>query len=100
MRDFQTWCGLVLEDLFRQLFIDRRIFNRIGSYWERKNLNEIDLVAINDMEKLIVIGEIKMNKERISLNSLTKKSGKLLSNFPDYQASFVALSIEDIFDYL
>ena len=100
VRDFQTWCGLVLEDLFRDLFIATGHYNRVASYWERKNMNEIDLVAVNDLEKRIVIGEIKMNKDRININTLSKKSGKLLSSFPDYESSFVALSIEDIGEYL
>jgi len=28
--------------------------NQIGSYWEKDNQNEIDLVALNDMKKEIV----------------------------------------------
>ncbi|MGD2090857.1 MAG: DUF234 domain-containing protein [Candidatus Aminicenantes bacterium] len=54
-RDHGVFSGRGLEIFFRQLFADSHRYNRIGSYWERGNQNEIDLVAVNDMEKKIVI---------------------------------------------
>ncbi len=62
-----------------------RQYNRLGTYWEKKNLNEIDLVAINDLEKIIVMAEIKMKKKRINMNILHEKSKKLLSSYPGYK---------------
>ena len=34
-------------------------YNQIGSYWEKGNQNEIDLVAVNDIKKTITLAEIK-----------------------------------------
>ena len=67
-RDYQTYCGRLLEQFYQDLFAASGNYNRLGAYWEKKNLNEIDLVAINDAEKIIVMAEIKLNKERINLN--------------------------------
>lgn len=99
-RDFQTYCGPILEQFFHDLFAASGEYNRIGAYWEKKNLNEIDLVAINDVNKIVVMAEIKLNKERINKAHLKKKSKKLLNSYPDYQPHWLALGIEDIQQYL
>jgi len=95
-RDYQTYCGRLLEKFFQALFAATGRFNRIGSYWEKKNLNEIDLVAINDLEKKIVMAEIKLNKERINLPALRKKSEKLVTAYSEYSPEWLALGIDDI----
>ncbi|MBF0289291.1 MAG: ATP-binding protein [SAR324 cluster bacterium] len=99
-RDFQTYCGPLLEQFFQDLFAASSQYNRLGSYWEKKHLNEIDLVAINDAEKVIVMAEIKLNKDRIKLNHLQEKSKNLLASYPGYKPRWLALGIEDIPHYL
>jgi AAA+ ATPase superfamily predicted ATPase len=99
-RDYQTYCGRLLERFFQDLFSLSGDYNRIGSYWNKKNLNEIDLVAINDLEKIIVMAEIKLNKERINMLILKEKSKHLLASFPNYKPRWLALGLEDIPSYL
>lgn len=99
-RDYSVYSGRVLESFFHRLFADSQRYNRIGSYWEKDNRNEIDLVAINDMEKKIVTAEIKLNKSRIRLGGLKKKSGKLLASYPRYTPEWLALGLEDAKDYI
>jgi AAA+ ATPase superfamily predicted ATPase len=94
-RDYATWSGRILEHFFHDLYADSGNFNRIGSYWERGNKNEIDLVAVNDIKKEVVIAEIKANKSRISLAELEKKAKNLLSDYQGYKVDFRALGIED-----
>jgi hypothetical protein len=38
-------------------------FSTIGSYWEAGNKNEIDIIAINEYEKHVIIAEIKRQKK-------------------------------------
>ena len=99
-RDFQTYCGRVLEQLFLDIFAASGRYNRLGTYWEKKNLNEIDLVAINDAENHIEIAEIKMNKTRIKKGILMDKSKNLLASYPGHKPQWLSLSIEDIPGYL
>jgi hypothetical protein len=75
-------------------------FNQIGSYWERGNLNEIDLVAINDMKKRIVLADIKLNKAKLNIKALKGKAMDLLASYPGYEAEWMGLSIENIADYV
>ncbi len=80
---------------FHELYASNGKYNRTGSYWERGNKNEIDLVAIKEFKKEIVIAEIKVNKSRISLIDLEKKAKNLLMDYQGYKVEFLALGIED-----
>jgi hypothetical protein len=53
-----------------------------------------------DIERIIVMAEIKMNKKRINMNILHEKSKKLLASYPDYEPQWLALGIEDISRYV
>jgi hypothetical protein len=75
-------------------------FNVIGNYWERGNLNEIDLVAINELDKKMIIAEIKMNVEKLRENDLIKKSEKLLSKYKGYDVEYLLLGMQTLEEYL
>lgn len=85
----------ILERFFHELYAASGWYNQIGSYWERGNKNEIDLVAINDIKKEIVIAEIKVNKNRISLVKLEKRAKNLVTDYQGYNVDYHALGVED-----
>ena len=99
-RNLNSYKGTILESYFRSLFIESKQFNQVGSYWERGNVNEIDLIAINDLEKRIVLVEIKLKKDRIRIEGIKKKAEKLLHHYQDYRQEFLAVSLEDTYNYL
>ncbi len=99
-RDYAAYSGPLFEKFFHDLFAMSGKYNKIGSYWEKGNSNEIDLVAVNDMEKRITIAEIKRNRENISIRALKEKSQKLLQSYKKYEAEYLALNYENIRDYL
>jgi len=99
-RDYDTYCGVILERCFHELLADTGKFNQIGSYWERGNLNEIDLVAINDMKKSIVLADIKLNKAKLNIKALKVKAVDLLASYPGYDVEWVGLSLDNIADYV
>lgn len=47
-RDYETFSGVMLEHYFRDKFIQSGIYTNIGMSWNRKEENEIDIIAIND----------------------------------------------------
>jgi len=51
------------------------VFHNIGSWWNRKG-DEIDIVALNDDTKEILIGECKWNNRRMDVDILTKLKDK------------------------
>lgn len=99
-RDYAAYSGRILERFFHELFADTGRYNRTGSYWERGNHNEIDLVAINDMKKEIVIAEIKLNKTKINIGMLKKKSHRLCAAYPAYKPEWLGLSLDDAEHYI
>jgi AAA+ ATPase superfamily predicted ATPase len=95
-RDIDGFKGRFLEKLFKELFKEQQIYTHIGSYWDRKNENEIDIVAINDIEKKITVCEVKLQKKRLNQNELVIKSQKLLKDYKGYDIEYRLLSLEDI----
>lgn len=99
-RDYSTYAGLILEKFFQELFAETGRYNSIGSYWERGNQNQIDLVAVNDLRKELVIAEVKLDKSRISIGSLKRKAKELLAAYSGYKTEWLGLSIEDVERYI
>ncbi|HMK55007.1 MAG TPA: ATP-binding protein [Dissulfurispiraceae bacterium] len=99
-RDYSTYAGRILERFYRQLFAEKSEYNKIGAYWERGNKNEIDLVAVNNLKKVITIADIKLSAARIDLVALRAKSAALLRDYAGYKPSFLGLSLNDILQHV
>ena len=99
-RDYDTYCGRVLERYFHDLFAETNQYNRIGSYWEKGNKNEIDLVAINDMQKKCVVAEVKMKKEKVNLEQLKQKAKRIEKSYSQYKFEWLSLGPEDAAHYI
>lgn len=95
-RDLDTYSGPFLEKYFIRLLEGSGRFNRIGPSWERGNANEIDIVAVNELERGLLFAEVKLNKANISLTELRAKARNILTAHPEYGAVFQALSLEDM----
>ena len=99
-KNIQNYSGPILEKLYHELFIESAEFNIIGNYWERGNKNEIDIVAINDLEKRIVIAEVKMNLEKAKINLLQEKSLNIIQKYNDYKIEYKLLGMQNLDEYL
>ena len=99
-RDFTTYSGRLLERMFVELLIETKRFNRIGSYWRQSGQDEIDIVAINDLEKIILLAEVKRQERRNSQIRLEQRAAHFLQNYPDYTVEYQRLSLQDSLRYL
>jgi hypothetical protein len=99
-RDLSTYAGPILEKLFIEIKGYSDNFGLIGTYWEKGNKNEIDIVAIDDFNKKIVLTEVKLNKGRIRIINLKEKGDKLRKKYSDYDFEYEGLSIDSINDML
>ena len=95
-RDFNTFRGRFLKKLFIELLKESQKYTQIGSYWERGNKNEIDIVAIDEIEKKLLICEVKISKKRLNYEELVQKSTKLIKKYKDYDVEYRLLSVEDV----
>jgi len=95
-RDFSTYSGKFLEKWFIEKLKLTQQYSQIGNYWEKGNKNEIDIVAVNEIEKTMLIAEVKINPKKISIKNLQEKSQKLINKFQDYKIDYRGLSSEDL----
>ena len=95
-RDYSTYSGLTLEKYFTQKLIEEKNHNLIGSYWDRNNESEIDIVAVNELEKTVLIAEVKRNHNKINLEKLQLKSVKLVEKFKGFSVNYLGFSLEEM----
>lgn len=94
--DYDTYSGLILERYFRQAYRETGLYNQVTNYWEKDGVNEIDLIAINDADRELVIGEIKRNPDKINLHKLEEKATYIVQKKKGWSVGFVALSLDDM----
>ena len=78
-RDYPTYSGKILERYFTEKFAAQHLYSAIGTYWEKGNQNEIDIIAVNDLEKAVLVAEVKRKKENISIAIVTMAIRLILS---------------------
>jgi AAA+ ATPase superfamily predicted ATPase len=99
-RDFQTYSGHFLEKLFRELLEESGQYSKVGSEWNNKGEDEIDIVAINEMDKKILLGDVKINSKKLDLKLLEFKSKELIKKFPNYTVSYRGFSPDNLLEML
>ncbi|PID48124.1 MAG: ATPase [Proteobacteria bacterium] len=95
-RDFSTYSGRFLERYFAEKIKLEKAYSLIGSYWERANQNEIDLVAVNELDKKILVAEVKINSKKINLDILRQKAQKIEAKFQGFDISYRGFSLDDM----
>ena len=98
-RDYEVFSGLMLERYFKQMLIESYDYTRIGSWWDRKGENEIDLVGENELDNTATFIEVKRNIERYNPLLLEAKVSTFLrttGQFKNYAVTCKGLSMEDM----
>lgn len=98
-RDYETFSGITLERYFMRTLVESKQFTRIGSWWDRKGGNEIDLVAENELTDTACFYEVKRKAANIDLSVLKTKADafiKATGEFNGYGIDFKGLSMEDM----
>lgn len=96
-RDYNDYTELVLEQYFRQKIAEEERVTLVGIYWDRKGMNEIDLIALNDIDKTALVAEVKRNADRYNPKLLQEKFESIRSNFGKYkEVQLIGLSMQDM----
>lgn len=98
-RDYETFSGLMLERYFKHILIEGQKYTRIGSWWDRKGENEIDIVAENELDNEAVFFEVKRKSDNYDADALSKKTEaffRATGRFSNYRLSQRALSMDDM----
>jgi AAA+ ATPase superfamily predicted ATPase len=94
--DYTQYSGLILEDYFRMKFLEEGRYTKVGSSWDRKGTSEIDMVALNDLDKKALIAEVKRNSQNISMAVLAGKAESIKKDLSGYSIEYTGLSLNDL----
>ena len=98
-RDYATFSGKILERFFREKMIEQGCFTQIGAFWDKTGQNEIDLIALNEVEKTALIAEIKRNEKHIRYNALKEKAACMMAKtgrLSEYEIEYKGFSLIDM----
>lgn len=96
---YDVFSGFMLERYFSEVMKEKEKFTRVGQWWDRKNEYEIDIVAIDEFERLIEFYEVKRNPAKISLPLLEDKIRHFMQVNPEvdkYARKVGGLSLIDM----
>ncbi len=94
--NYEQYSGLILERYFRDKIAQEEEFTQIGSYWDKKGENEIDIISVDSLQKTAIIAEVKRNKNKINIATLKEKALSTNSFLSNYNIDFRSLSFEDM----
>lgn len=94
-RGYEQYSGLILEKYFRAKIAEEKRITGIGSYWDNKGENEIDVIAINDLNKTAIAAEVKRNSNKIDMNILQSKVHSV-KELAKYEIELQGLSLENM----
>ncbi len=98
-RDYATFSGWALENYFKQQLKEEQKYSRIGSFWDRKGENEIDIITVDDERKIIQFFEVKRQEKKINRDVLMQKAQFFLSlhkELKSYKLDYKGLSLENM----
>ena len=97
LADYDSFSGLVLERYFRQSYAETGRYNLVTNYWKKKDgKDEIDLIAVNEADKELVIGDIKRNPEKINVAEVKEKAKGIVLHHKIWDTRYIGLSLEDM----
>ena len=94
--NYDQFSGHILERYFRDKMIQEEEFTQIGNYWDKKGENEIDIIALNSMNKTAIIAEVKRNRNKINIATLQDKVKTIKPTLVDYKIEYRGLSLENM----
>ncbi|MDR1523605.1 MAG: ATP-binding protein [Endomicrobium sp.] len=96
MKNYEQYSGQVLENYFKDKLSQDGKWTNLGSYWDNKGENEINVVAVNDLNKTAIVAEVKRNSKKINYDLLMAKFTKISSQLKNYKIEFQGLSLENM----
>lgn len=98
--DYTTYSGNILEEYFKQQFIESHQYRDMGSYWEAKKGKEqyeIDIVALCLEKNQAVAVEVKRQRKEFKPEAFAEKVQHLKEKvLPKYNIEQMCLTLEDM----
>ena len=99
LKEFDSFAALSLEQYFRWKFAETSNTVCHGGWWDRKGLNEIELVVEDTKEKKFDLVEVKANAHDLNADVLRTKCEALFAKYPEKRSALrklAGLSLADL----
>lgn len=97
-RDIHVVEGFMLERYFRQKLRESQQYTRIGQFWDRKGENEIDIVALNEIDNIMDVFEVKTDPNRYDEQKLRQKVDVMITAIPELKKMTLRLGVLSLDD--
>lgn len=94
--DYPQFSGMVLEKYFRQLYGEKERVTEVSHWWDSQGKNEIDLIAIESLDRHATVAEVKRNPDKYKPKDLEDRYQHIKKHLKGYQVELVGLSMEDM----
>ncbi len=98
-RDYPVLSGHALEEYFRRKFAESGEWTRIGSWWDRKGENELDILAENELTGVRAVCEVKRRGTKIDMDVVAAKFAafqRATGEWRKVKPTYLALSLDDM----
>ena len=98
-RDYETYSGKVLERWFKEVMKETGQYTHIDSWWDRRGENEIDIIAADDLEKLVTFYEVKRQRSELDMKVLDEKVQRfkeVTGEYGKYEIALAGLCMEEM----
>ena len=95
-QDYPQYSGMVLEKYFRQLYGEKERVTEVSHWWDSHGENEIDLIAIERLDKRATVAEVKRNIRKYNPALLAEKYQHIKRHFQGYSVELIGLSMEQM----
>lgn len=94
--DYTQFSGLVLEKYFRQMYGEKERVTEVSQWWDSQGKNEIDLIALEDLDHHAVVAEVKRNPEKYKSKEFEEKYQHIRKYLKGYDVNLIGLSMKDM----
>ena len=95
-QEYTQFSGIALEKYFRQQFGERERVTEVSHWWDKKGENEIDLIAIEKLDRHATVAEVKRNPHKFNAHTLEEKYQYIKPHLRGYKVELIGLSLEDM----
>ena len=98
-RDYDTFSGKMLEQYFKEKLAEEMRFTQIDNWWSRNGETEIDIIALNELNKQAVFYEVKRQAKEFNpalLDSHVEEFLTATRQLKRYTISHQGLSMSDM----
>ncbi len=97
--DYETFTGQCLERYFKEQLAETQQFTRIDAWWSRNGQDEIDIVALHEMNSTAIFYEVKRQSKAYNENKFLEHIAAFLQTtrqLKGYSITHQLLCMEDM----